>query len=300
MLNKLAAVPAQTLDAVTAHVLETLGTNTYDIPLAMLYKLEDGAESPMLQLRGQFGLPEGHRLLIDKAKVDSTEGLIPDLQRAGSEVIFMDYDDRFESVSWKGWEVPPKQIAILPIVSSDRLFGYLVIGMNPYRPFDDACRAFAQDLNRMVSTILSAAVNFELAEDRREQLESDLAFSNLKVRHLVEHTSVGMCHASVDGELLWANDRYFELAGKSAEEHAANYSFYNAYLEEDLPKVEQVWNDLVAGVVHNNVELRLKRTFISPTGEETPVSIRSSGFPIATQSLDESSQSWPALPIYRN
>ena len=41
MLNLLAAVPSQTVDAVFAHILATLKTNPLDIPLAMLYKFAD-------------------------------------------------------------------------------------------------------------------------------------------------------------------------------------------------------------------------------------------------------------------
>ena len=279
MLNNLAAVPSQSVDAVTAHVLAMLATNSNDVPLAMLYRLGDSTEPATLQLQGQIGLPEGHRLLVDVAELCSDQGLIPDLQRAGSETIFIDHDERFESVSWKGWGAQSKKIAIVPITSLDRVLGYLVIGLNPYRPFDDACRQFARDLNRTVSTIFTAAVNFELAENRRERLECDLAYSNLQLRHLVDHASVGMCHASVDGQLLWANDHYFRLAGRSADKHVAKYSFYDVYMEEDLPQVEGVWHDLVSGVEHSSAEFRLKRTYTAPTGEEMPASIQVLGFP---------------------
>lgn len=279
MLNKLAAVPAQTVATVTDHVMATLATNSNDVPLAMLYRLSGDTESTRLQLQGQLGLPEGHQLLVDNTEISSNEGLIPDLRHAGSQPFFIDLDERFESVSWQGWGVPSKKIAILPITSLDHISGYLAVGLNPYRPFDDACRQFAHDLSRMVSTIFTAAVTFELAESRREQLESDLAFSNLKLRHLVDHASVGMCHVSIEGQMLWANEHYFELAGRSADEHVANYSFYDVYLEEDLPKVEGVWNDLVSGVEHVNVEFRLKRTYTTPTGEEMPASIQVLAFP---------------------
>lgn len=279
MLNRLAAVPARTSDAIVAHTIETLATNSNDVPLAILYELEQNAGATALRLRGHSGLTEGHRLLIDLADLDSSEGLIPDLRHAGSKAVFIDPDDRFESISWKGWGVPSKKIAILPIMSSECVFGYLVIGTNPYRPFDDSCRQFARDLNRTVSTIVSAAITFEISESRREQLESDLEFSNLRLRHLVEHASVGMCHISVDGHMLWANDRYYDLAGSDAKQHISDYSFYDAYLDEDRPKVEEAWTDLVAGKVRNNVELRLKRTYIPPEGEEMPATIQLLGFP---------------------
>lgn len=279
MLNKLAAVPAQKSDVVADHLLMTLATNPYDVPLAMLYKFDEASESRTLRLQGQSGLPEGHKLLVDVADIDSDEGLIPELRHAGSSPIFIDHDDRFESVLWRGWEAPSKKIAILPIRSSNHLFGYLVIGLNPYRPFDESCRQFVHDLDRMVSTIVSSAISFELAETRRVQLESDLAVSNLKLRHLVDHASVGMCHVSADGEILWANDQYFYLAGRSVQEHTSNDSFYDAYLDEDLPNVRGLCNEILAGVEHTNAEFRVKRSYTTPTGEKTPASIQVLAFP---------------------
>ncbi|KAF3037385.1 hypothetical protein E8E12_007989 [Didymella heteroderae] len=279
MLNMLAAVPAQTVDTVTHHVLATLATNSKDVPLAMLYQVRGDTEPATLELQAQFGLPEGHGLLVDTAELSSNQGLAPDLRRAGSEPFFIDLDERFDRVCWQGWGAPSRTIAILPVTSLDRVSGYLVIGLNPYRPFDDACRQFAHDLSRMVSTIFSGAVNAELAESRREQLESDLAFSNLQLRHLVDHASVGMCHVSVEGKFLWANEHYFQLAGSTADAHVANYSFYDVYLDEELPQVEAVWNDLISGVEHVNVEFRLKRTYTTPTGEEMPAVIQVLAFP---------------------
>lgn len=279
MLNKLTAVPDQKSDVAIAHVLETLATNPHDVPLAMLYQFDQAAEPTTLRLQGQIGLPVGHNLLVDVASIGSDEGLMPELRRVESKPMFIDRDERFENVSWKGWESPSAKIAILPIKSSSRIFGYLVIGMNPYRPFDDSCRSFVNDLNHMISTIVSAAISFELAEIHREQLEADLAVSNLKLRHLVEHASVGMCHVSVEGDMLWANDRYFHLAGRSIQQHSTKYSFYDAYLDEDLPKVREVWNKLLAGVEHINAEFRMNRLYTSPTGEETPACIQVLAFP---------------------
>ena len=279
MLNKLAAVPVQTVDAVTDHVFATLVANSKDVPLAIFYQVRGDTEPTTLDLQRQLGLPEGHQLLVPTAELCSDEGLVPDLRHAGSEPVFIDLDERFGAVSWQGWGAPSKKIAILPVPNLDRIFGYLVIGLNPYRPFDDACRQFAYDLSRMVSSLFTTAVNAELAESRREQLESDLAFSDLQLRHLVNHTSVGMCHTSAEGKLLWANERYFQLLGTSADAQVTPYAFYDAYLIEEHSKVEAVWNDLISGVEQINVELRLNQTYTAPTGEEVPASLQVLAFP---------------------
>jgi PAS domain S-box-containing protein len=280
MLNSLAALPMQTVHASFLHILTTLETNPNDVPMAMLYKFEQGdGEQAALRLQGQVGFPEGHPLIVDSAYIGSEQGLIPDLRRAGFEVMVMNFDERFNSLSWSGYGVPSKKIAILPITSGSRLFGYLVVGTNPYRPHDDMCEQFVRDLHRIVSSIVSAAVESEFSKRRQEQLEADLAFSDLKLRHLIEHASVGMCHISVDGCMLWANDHYYRLSGKSAEEHIPQYSCFDAYMEEDRAKALETFESLLAGIDHVAVELRLKRMYVSPNGEIAPAQLLVLAFP---------------------
>lgn len=188
MLNLLATTPDQTIDSVFAHILTTLETNPRDVPMAMLYRFEGST----LKLQGHIGLHPGHNLLIESAHIESETGLIPDMRHAGTETAVIDHDQRFASVSWKGWGSPSHKIAILPIASGRHLLGYLIVGTNPFRPYDDTCRQFIRDLKRMVSSIISAAIDFERSKKRQEQLEADLAFSDLKLRHLIDHASVGM------------------------------------------------------------------------------------------------------------
>jgi PAS domain-containing protein len=277
LLNNLAAVPDHTVDATFAHILSTLATNPHDIPLAMLYKLEDGVGPAAPQLHGHIGLPEGHNLLVKSACIDSEDGLIPDMRRAGSEAITIGYDERFDSASWKGWGAPSKNIGILPITGGVRVLGYLVVGTNPFRPHNEVCQQFIRDLNRMVSSIVAAAVYSESSQRRQEKLEADLALSDLKLRHLIDHASVGMCHMSLDGQMLWANDHYYHLAGMTADEHAPRYAFFDVYL--DRHKAVETYDKLLAGEDHVTVELRLKRLFVAPTGESEPAHLQILAFP---------------------
>ena len=278
MLNSLASISTSSVDQVFSHTLTVLGTNPRDIPFAMLYKLE-GMASTTLQLQEHYGLPEGHKLLVDNASMQSDEGLIPDMRNAGSQLTYIVPDERFEHVTWKGWGEPSTRVAILPITNGFRIFGYLAVGTNPYRPFNDRGQQFFRDLHRMVSSLVSSAFDLESSKKRQEQLEADLAFSDLQLRHLISHASVGMCHVALDGEMLWANDHYYHLAGKSVEEHLVHYAFLDAYLDEDRPKAQEVWEHLLAGVEHVSVEFRMKRTWTSPNGEEEPASIQLLAFP---------------------
>jgi PAS domain-containing protein len=280
MLNSLASVPSQSVDDVCSHILAILKTNGYDAPLTVLYRMHEGIGSNTLRLHGFSGLPEAHKLIVETATIDSEEGLVPDMRRAGTDVLVIDYDERFASASWGGWGEPSKRIVIIPIMCGSRLFGYLIFGTNPYRPHDNVCEQFIRDLTRMVSSIVSTAADSESNKKRQEQLEADLAFSDLKLRHLIEHATVGMCHVSMDGYMLWANDHYYELAGKSAVDHsAARFAFLEVYHDDDRTKAEGIWEALLKGADHITADLRMKRLYIPPTGDAEPAQLQVLAFP---------------------
>lgn len=279
LLNRLSSVPHLGLSAACDHILETLKTDGEDIPLAVLYEAVETSESTKLRLRGHIGLPKGHNLIVDNQSISSTKGLVPDCKRAGLETVIIDYDERFDSITWAGWGSPSRKIAIMPIASGTRVLGYLIIGTNPYRPHDEHCQQFIKDLSRMVSSIVSAAVGTKEIKVRQEQLENDLALSDMKLRHLIEHASVGMCHLSMDGHIIWANDHYFTLAGVGAEDHQSPFAFFDAYIEEDRKKVREVWDSLMAGVNHVSVELRLNRNYTTPDGDSVHAQLQVLAFP---------------------
>lgn len=279
LLNRLASCAELDPKAACNHILDTLATNGTDVPLAMLYEVDTTADTHVLRLRGQYGLPKGHNLIVNNQSIDSIEGLIPECRRAGSEILTIDYDERFDSVTWAGFGSPSNVIGILPIASETRVVGYLIAGTNPHRPFDDACQQFQRDLTRTVSSIMNAAFSAARNRERQRKLEDDLAFSDMKLRHLIEHASVGMIHMGLDGNIIWANDQYYTLSGMTAEEQTGLFKFWDVYTEEDLPKAVEAWATLQSGANHVSVELRLKRLFNAPNGESEPAQLQVLAFP---------------------
>ncbi|KAJ4988866.1 hsp90-like protein [Stagonosporopsis vannaccii] len=289
MLNSLSSVPMLTVDAVPDHILATLKTNTNDVPMALLYRVQsDGTEPGRLHLEGHIGIPQGHRLLASDISMDSGEGLAPDFRRAGTEILLLECDSRFDGVEWLGWGERADKVAIMPLAAGARLLGYLVVAVNPFRPYDTHHEQFHRDLKRMVATLISSAYDSESSRRRQEQLEADLAFSDLKLRHLINHASVGMCHVSLHGDMLWANDHYYELSGHNAAQHTQPFAFLNAYYDSDRPKAANVWDRLIAGEDHVTAELRVKRQYKPPVGDWEPAHIHLMAFPYRENGITKS------------
>ncbi|KAF1973670.1 putative histidine kinase HHK15p [Bimuria novae-zelandiae CBS 107.79] len=279
LLNRLACQADFTPDTACSHVIDTLATNGTDLPLAMLYEVHHTSTTDVLRLRGHYGLPKGHNLIVDSQRIDSNEGLMPECRRAASELLTINYDERFGSVTWAGFGSPSKTIGILPIKNGARVSGYLIVGTNPYRPFDDACQQFLKELSRIVSSVMTAAFSAARIRERQRKLEDDLAFSDMKLRHLIEHVSVGMIHMGLDGSIIWANDQYYTLSGMSAEAQIGLFKFWDVYMEEDLPRLHEAWDTLKSGVNHVCIEMRVKRLFHAPNGEAEPAQLQILAFP---------------------
>lgn len=280
MLNRMAAGQDLTAATIWPLVLASLESNPYDIPMALLYETDEVADTQTLHLRGQLGFPDGHRLLIDNAEIYSSDGVIPECRRASDgQMRLFEYDERFSNISWRGHGAPSHRIAVLPVSAHNRVFGYLVLGTNPYRPFDHATHQFLTDLSRMASTVVETAVCSQEFKRRQSELELDLEESDLKLRHLVEHAAVGMVHMSSEGEYIWANDRFFELHGIGEHDPKGKLEFFEVYADEDRGKAEHAWEALQAGANHVTIDLRLKRFYTTPLGDQESAHIQVLAFP---------------------
>ncbi|KAF2260257.1 hypothetical protein CC78DRAFT_585044 [Lojkania enalia] len=145
------------------------GTNLNNIPLAILYELDDSGSSTIMRMRRHTGLSEDHGLLV------------PDSRRAGFNILDIDRDDI--STLWLGGDL-----------------GYLRQRL-PFYPSRAAPTSLVI-LLYLVHGIEHCVDNIdaEQAKKRQQQLENDFAFSNFKWRHLIKHASVAMAHLPLEGE----------------------------------------------------------------------------------------------------
>ncbi len=184
----------RTLAAATsdAHTIEEacrlsaagLAQNPHDLPFAMLYLLD--AQQQMVCV-GTAGISKGHPAVPETAPLDA-DGLwlFQDVIRSGKAAIIADLDQRFGHLPTGAWKRPPHQAVVLPIAPSGHTgkAGVLIVGLNPFRLFDEGYQGFLQLAVGQLAATLASAHAYEAESQRAEALaEIDRAktafFSNV-------------------------------------------------------------------------------------------------------------------------
>lgn len=135
-------------------------------------------------------------------------------------------------VEWQGFGDPCRAAAVCPLnptSSRDNILGFLVIGLNPRRPFNDTYHQFILVASRLLSTSLTSILLHEEDIGRRErtiataeaikhQLRQQLTQSqqeserNLtKFRRFAERADVGIFLIDMDGVYSYRNDAWYEM-----------------------------------------------------------------------------------------
>ena len=88
-------------------------------------------------------------------------------------MVIDDLAERFRDLPTGAWQRPPTQAVVVPLTSSGSgaraLAGFLVVGLNPHRPFDEGYRGF---VDLVASQIASALVNADSYEAERRRAEA--------------------------------------------------------------------------------------------------------------------------------
>ncbi|RFU20222.1 SpoIIE family protein phosphatase [Geodermatophilus marinus] len=148
-----------------AAVAEQLGRNPADLPVTATYLLDPDGSA---RLGCATGLPAG---AVPPAEAWPVERL-----RAGEVVLVEDAAARFPDLPTGAWDRPPVQAVALPVAGASadaEAAGFLAVGLNPHRRWDDDYRGFLELLAGQVAAGLVNAGSHE-AERRRAEALAEL------------------------------------------------------------------------------------------------------------------------------
>ncbi|KAI4864981.1 hypothetical protein F4820DRAFT_448459 [Hypoxylon rubiginosum] len=283
-----------------SQVNKGLDYNEEDVPFNLVYSVTEESESdvssmhsgswvnpPLLQLEASLGVPQDHHLLVESLDLrTSNDGFAPymreSMSNAGQPVILSAEDGSLpeglmDGLAWRGPGDPCRSIVIFPVhptTGSESVVGFIVMGVNPRRPYDPDYQLFINLLSRQLATSLASVVLFEeeirrgqraaqmAAADRQELTKQlhlrtqEVQESELKFTRMAEFAPVGMFIANHLGHITYCNDMWWDIS-----RHNRSQSI-NAWMEsvkdEDRPALETVWHYLLSDKVAITHEFRFK------------------------------------------
>jgi len=158
LLRELAArtVAARSWQDACTLAADSLATDARDLPFAMIHVRAEGAWS----LAATSG--------IDRARAAALR-IDANLEEKQTRLIAL--DDERATLPRGAWTQPPTQAAVLPIAASGQTgrVGALIVGLNPFRKFDDNYRSF---LELVAGQIGAAIANAQAYEEERQRAEA--------------------------------------------------------------------------------------------------------------------------------
>lgn len=232
--------------------------------------------SRQCNLEGSLGVPEGHQSAPQSIDLKmGTEGFGPVFREVmkTDKPVLLEVGSRdlpvklLEGLDWRGFGDPCRGVVVCPIqpTTGEAILGFLVVGVNPRRPYDEDYSLFVQLLSRQLATSLASVVLFEeeirrgqraakLAALDRMELSEQLAArtqeaidSETKFTRMAEFAPVGMFIANPEGKITYCNRTWFDIsrAGGSRDENTPDDHWMDAIKDEDRPLVDALWRDLI-------------------------------------------------------
>lgn len=303
-----------------AQVMGAFDYNLVDSPFMLLYSVTDDVDSDAssihssstfaakpCRLEGALGVPEGHQCAPEHLELrNGTDGFAPVFREVSHTdkpaLLEIGKGDIPESLlhglDWRGFGDPCTSVVVCPIhpTTGEAVLGFLVLGVNPRRPYDDDYSLFIQLLSRQLATSLASVVLFEeeirrgqkaakLAALDRIELSQQLAArtqeaieSETKFTRMAEYAPVGMFIASSNGNITFANDSWYDISRVPRGQGTAD-KWLDAVKEEDQKLVEQMWQTLVVDTKPVSFEFRFKAPWQDRRGDKGETWVLFSSYP---------------------
>ncbi|KAB5547100.1 hypothetical protein GE09DRAFT_1204824 [Coniochaeta sp. 2T2.1] len=256
----------------------------YDIPLAILYSVDDDhdastdearkyASTKICQLEGSLGVPEGHPIIPHTLALWSSEdGLSPMFRLALGErqPLLLTTEDGslpkslIDGLQWRGFGDPCRAAVVLPIrpTKEENVMGLLFLGINPRRPYDNDYRQYISLLSQKITTSLASTVLLEEEARRGRNMAEQAAYDQAMLRQklevqtkeatesiqkfeaVAEFIPVGMCFGDNQGNITFANDAFCRITGLTREGLIPNQAYLPCVVEQDRDVVKSAYEDL--------------------------------------------------------
>ncbi|TID26531.1 histidine kinase hhk13p [Venturia nashicola] len=251
-------------------------------------------------LEGSLGVPDGHPAAPNSMELKtSMDGFCPvfrDVMKtekpvllpvagSGDEEVVQNYDfdssgfshkivatekgpelapSMLDGIEFRGFGDAVRSVVVCPIhpTTGESTLGFLVLGINPRRPYDDDYSLFIQLLSRQLATSLASVVLFEeeirrgqraarLAAMDRIELSQQLAArtqeardSEIRFSRMAEFSPAALFIANSQGQITYCNETWYDIT-RVPKDSKSTDRWIDAVSEDDQPVVRKRWSELV-------------------------------------------------------
>ncbi|KAF5130653.1 Hybrid signal transduction histidine kinase K [Metarhizium anisopliae] len=274
--------------------------NEFDIPFSIIYSVREEYEGEVsslhsgsllppsqLALAGSPGVPDGHVAAPPSLDLKSSdEGFAPYMRQCmamgGAPVVLSEEAGNLpkrllDGLQCRGFPDPCSTVVVLPVVptTTKAIAGFIVMGTNPRRPYDEDYKLFVDLLSRQLATSMASVVLFEeeikrgqraarlAALDRQElskqliQRTQEANESEYRFTRMAEFAPVGMFIADAVGSINYCNDMWWQISRHTRLQDAES-GWMDSVRDEDRPALEAAWSQLVKEKVTISLEFRFK------------------------------------------
>jgi PAS domain S-box-containing protein len=155
---------ARTWQQACEQAVKALASNRRDLPFALIYLAEPGSGTPVLA--GASGIAKDHPIAAGSTLWPLVEVLAEQQPRLIANLA----ETAGAELPRGAWDQPPAQAVALPIPSSGETgrAGVLIVGLNPFRIFDQSYHGF---LGLVAGQIAAALANAQAYEEERRRAE---------------------------------------------------------------------------------------------------------------------------------
>jgi PAS domain-containing protein len=293
---------AQSLSDLWPLALDALGRNEKDVPFCLLYAIEDETHPSSIScahshmssktavLKGHIGVPSQYHAAQARLSLESSnDGFAPYFREAlkSRKLTMLHVKDGtlpehlIHGLKSKSFGDNIRSVVVSPITPTcgDQVLGFLVLGCNPRRPFDDGSASFIAATSRMLATSMASVVLLEEEVGRRQaiieeasQVQADLSEKLIikermmeaqeqKFHRFAERADLGIFITDAQGKHKFRNNRWYEIFATPKDNASDDISWRTKVESKDLKYCEEAWTKLCEQKVAVSFSLRLNQTW---------------------------------------
>lgn len=302
-------------------LLEGFQYNEYDAPLVVIYSLNDGEDSDVAssasstaatlkqcRLEGTLGVDAGHPCapeFIDLKHDSKGFGAVFKQAINSERPIVLTADDGtldeslLQGINWRGFGDPSRVVVIAPIrpTTGESTLGFMMMGTNPRRPYDEDYDLFVQLLCRQLATSIASVLLFEeeikkgeraaqIAAQDRMELTNQLAVrtqeaveSENKFTRMAELAPVGMYIADATGSITFANDAWYKISSYPSAQSPIGNKWINYVKDEDKESTWRTWQSMLKKKCPISMEFRFNTPWQDKFGNSNDTWVLASASP---------------------